>query len=83
MQLLKARHQAAISGLQRFGICCLKMSHQNQFNIYFVTSRQEWLGIAKPKNVYRLTINSSIKLIWNLKISYLTEFSDWLTSTAA
>ena len=32
-------------------------------NSYFVTSRQYWLGIAKPKNVFRSTINPSTKLI--------------------
>ena len=35
---------------------CPEMSPQNQFNIYFVTSKQDWLGIAKPKNVFRAII---------------------------
>ena len=31
---------------------------QNQLkNIYLVTSSHDWLGIAKPKNVFRSTIN--------------------------
>ena len=34
-----------------------KYHPQNQLNIYFVTSMQDWLGIAKPKNVFRSTIN--------------------------
>ena len=42
--------------------------------------RQDWLGIAMPKNAFRSTINPSMNLIWNFKISYLAEFStDWLT----
>ena len=31
------------------GISCPKISPQNQLYIYFVTSRQYWLGIAKLK----------------------------------
>ena len=34
-----------------------------QLNIYFGTPRQDWLGIAKPKNVFRSTINLPTKLI--------------------
>ena len=34
---------------------------QNQLKFYFVTSRQDWLGIAK--NVFISTINHSTKLI--------------------
>ena len=34
-----------------------------QLNIYFVTSKQNWLGTAKPKNVFISTINPSAKLI--------------------
>ena len=30
-------------------ISCPKISPQNQLNIYFVTSRQDWLGMAKLK----------------------------------
>ena len=37
-----------------------------------------WLGIAKPKYVFRLILNPSNKL-WNFKVFYLTEFSNWLT----
>ena len=52
-----------------------------QLTIYFVISRQYWLGTAKPKNVFRSIINPSTKLMWNFN---LTEFStnwliDWLT----
>ena len=36
-----------------------------------LTSRQDWLGIAKPKNVFR----STIEVMKFLKISYLAEFS--------
>ena len=34
-----------------------------QLNICFVTSRQDWLGITKPKNVFRSTINPFTQLI--------------------
>ena len=52
----------------------------NQLNINFVTAWQHWLGIVKPKNVLRSTLNHYIKLLWILKISYFTDFSaDWLT----
>ena len=30
---------------------------------YLITSRQYWLGIAKLKNVFKLTINPSTKLL--------------------
>ena len=36
--------------------------HRSPLN-YFVTSRQDWLGIAKPKNIFRSTYNPSTKLI--------------------
>jgi len=59
------------------------ISPKNQVKIYFVTSKQDWLGIAKPQNVFRWFINPSMKLIWNFKNSLLAEFStnwlaDWL-----
>ena len=37
--------------------------HPNQLDIYFVTSRKDWLGIAKPKNVFRSAKKPSTKLI--------------------
>jgi len=40
-----------------------KISPKNQLDIYFVTSRQDWLGTTKPKNVFKLTKNPSTKLI--------------------
>ena len=55
--------QYCIQGSWRFGISCPKISPQNQIKIYFVISRQDWLGIAKPNNVFRSTINPSTKLI--------------------
>jgi len=33
----------------------------NQLNIYFLTLWEHWLGLAKPKNVFRLILNPSIK----------------------
>ena len=58
-----------------------KLSLQNQLDIYFLTLWEHWLGIAKPKNVFRsTTINLCIIFLWNFKISYLTDFStDWLS----
>ena len=47
-----------------------KISPKNQLDIYFVTSRQDWLGIAKPKNVFRSTKN----LIW----FFFKILTDWL-----
>ena len=62
------------------GVSCPKIPPKNPPNVYLVTSLQHWLGIAKPKNVFRSTLNLCIKLLWNLKISYSTDFStDWLT----
>ena len=40
-----------------------------------MTAWQHWLGIAKPKNVFRSTLNLCIRLPWNFKISYLSYFS--------
>ena len=72
--------QYYIKGSLRFGVSCLKIPPTNQPNIYFVTAWQHWLDIAKPKNVFRSTVNLFIKLLWNFKISYLTDFStDWLS----
>jgi len=38
-----------------------KLSPQNQLEIYFLTVWEYWLGIAKPKNVFRLILNPSDK----------------------
>ena len=47
---------------------------------YFLTAWQYWLGIAKPKNVFRSTLNFCIKLLWNFKNFLFNKFStDWLT----
>ena len=34
-------------GSWRLGNSCPKTAHQNQLNIYFMTSRQDWVGMAK------------------------------------
>ena len=57
---------------------------KNQCDIYFVTSKQDCLGIVKLKNVFRSTINPSTKMIWNLKKNpikqnFLLTKIDWLT----
>ena len=52
-----------------------QMSPQNQLNIYFVTSRQYRLGIAKLKNVFRLFLTHSKMLLQNFKNFYEVEFS--------
>jgi len=52
------------------------MSSQNQPHISFTTVWQYWLGTAKLKNVFRLTLNTSNKLLLNFnKLSYLTDFN--------
>ena len=38
-----------------------KLSPQNQLDIYFLTLWEYWLGLAKPKNVFRSILNPSIK----------------------
>jgi len=43
------------------------LASKKQLYIYFATSRQDWLGIAKLKNVFRSTINPSMKLMKLLK----------------
>ena len=43
------------------GILAQKLSPQNQLDIYFLTLWEHWLGIAKPKNVFRSILNPSIK----------------------
>ena len=49
---------------------------QNQLDVYFLTVLEHWLGLAKPKNVFRSIPSNSYEI---LKISYLTYFStDWL-----
>jgi len=54
-------------------------SPKNQPHFSHMTMWQYWLGKTKPKNVFRLTRNAFNKLLQNLKIFYLTEFStDWL-----
>ena len=41
---------------------------------------QHWLGIAKPKNVLRSTLNLSIKLLWNFNFFLFNGFFYWLTN---
>ena len=59
--------QYCIQESQRLGFCCPKSSLQTKLNIYFVTSRQYRLGIAKLKNVFRLFLTHSKKLLQNFK----------------
>ena len=47
---------------------------QNQPNIYFLTSRQYWLGIAKLKNVFRSFLTHSKKSLQNFKNFILSNF---------
>jgi len=44
-----------------------KLSPLNQLDICFPTVWEYWLGIAKPKSVFRSTLNRCIKLLWNFK----------------
>jgi len=54
-------------GIIKVWVSCPKMPPTNQPNIYFVTAWQHWLGITKPKNIFRLTL------------TFLTYLTDWLT----
>ena len=36
---------------------------QNQLDIYFLTIKDYWLDIAKPKNVFKSILKSSIKFL--------------------
>ena len=55
-----------------------QMSPQIQLKIYFVTSRQDWFGIDKLKNVFRSFQSHSIKLLQNCKY-LLFSWTVWLT----
>ena len=44
------------------GFLVQKYHPKKPANIYFETSKQDWLGKAKPKDVFRSTINPSTKL---------------------
>jgi len=46
------------------GIMKVGLKYQNQLNIYFVTSWQYWLGIAKLEKLFRSKINHSTELIY-------------------
>ena len=46
-----------------YGLLAPKYRPKTSFTFIFVTSRQDWLGIAKPKNVFRLNMMPSMKLI--------------------
>jgi len=63
----------------RFGASCPKIPPRNLPNIYFLIAWQHWLGIAKPINVFRSTLNLCIKLLWNFKNFLFNRFFYWLT----
>jgi len=48
-------------GIKKVGDFGPKLSSQNQLDIYFLRVWEYWLGIAKPKNVFRSTLNPSTK----------------------
>ena len=56
-----------------------KISPQNQLDIYFLRVWENWLGLAKPKNVFRSILNPSTKYLWNFKNFVFTRFFYWLT----
>ena len=70
------RHIVWSRGFGDFGP---KLSLQNQLDICFLTVWEHWLGIAKPKNVFRSTVNHYIKLLWNFKNFLFNRFFCWLT----
>ena len=47
--------------------------------ICYLTVWEYWLGIAKPKNIFRSTLNRYIKLLWNFKNFLFNRFFCWLT----
>ena len=47
--------------IQGQGILAPNYYPKNQFDIYFLTVWEYWLGIAKPKNVFRSILNPYIK----------------------
>ena len=51
------------------------MTAWQHWNICFMTAGQHWLGIAKPKNVFRSTLTFALSCYEILKISYLKDFS--------
>ena len=61
------------------GFLAKKIPPKNLPNIYFLTAWQHWLGITKPKNVFRSTLNLCIKLLWNFKNFLFNRFFYWLT----
>jgi len=64
------------------GISSPKISPQNHLDIYFVTSRQYSLGIAKLKNTFRSFLIHSKKLLWIFKNSVFSRIpTDWLTDS--
>ena len=57
---------------------------KNLFNIYIVTSSQHWIGLAKPKNAFRSTINPSMKSIYmrciiSMQLTGWAWWQNWLT----
>ena len=62
-----------------FGVSCLKIPPTNEPNIYSVTEWQHWLGIAKPKNVFKLTLNVCIEFLKYLLNRFIHWLTDWLT----
>ena len=65
-------------GIMKFGDFGQKLSPQNQLDIYFLTHWEYWLGLAKPKNVFRSILNPSIKWLWNFKNFEFNAFFYWL-----
>ena len=66
-------------GIMKVWRFCPKLSPQNQLDICFLTVWEYWLGLAKPKNVFRSTLSHCIKLLWNFKNFLFNRFFCWLT----
>ena len=49
-------HKKVTKGSWTLGDFGPKLLPQNQLDIYFLTVWEHWLGIAKPKNVFRSTL---------------------------
>jgi len=67
-----------LKGSWKFGISCHKNHPKNNLAFAFWHLGNIFLGMGKPKRVFRSTKNPSTKLIWMWKKSYFSEFStDW------
>ena len=56
-------------GSNKVRVFCPKIPPENRASHFL------WLGIAKPKNIFKLTLNLSNKLFWNFEILIMCLFN--------